>query len=137
MSIDSAFRRGISIMPIITLKYVSLKDYGFTSRISHLRDIYLKLTLEIFIVCTRLITGFMLHRDFFSQKRFSVLDKARTYRCILKNQRPIVRHDYVYDNETKLFEFKEVPFFGGSTTKGFGVYVKIKSQLCSQIIGRR
>jgi len=106
-------------MPQITHGDISLREYGLTPRISHLKDIYFRAMPEICIERPRLITRFNLENGLLDQKRISILDKARTYRYVLENRTPIVRHSKAYERGMKPFEFKENSLFAGSTTSKF------------------
>ncbi len=106
-------------MAHVTLRDISLKDYGFTPRVSHLKDIYFRAMPEICIERPRLVTRFSLDNGLFDKERISILDKARLYRYVLENRAPIVRHSRAYEREMKSFGFKEAPLFAGSTTSKF------------------
>ncbi len=106
-------------MSQITLEDVSLRDYSLTQRVSHLREIYFRAMPEVCIERPRLITRFSLANGFFSQDRITILDKARTYRYLLENRRPIVRHNHAYEKGMKPFKFDDTSLFAGSTTSKF------------------
>ena len=106
-------------MPQVTLRDISLKDYGLTPRVSRLKKIYFRAMPEICIERPWLVTRFSLDNGLFDKKRISILDKARLYRHVLKNRAPIVRHSHAYEKGMKPFEFKEAPLFAGSTTSKF------------------
>ncbi len=106
-------------MSQLTLQDLSLKDYGLTPRVSHLKDVYFRALPEICIERPRLLTRFHLETGFFNQKRISIMDKARAYRYVLENRTPIVRHSQGYEKGMIPFEFKEAPLFAGSTTSKF------------------
>jgi pyruvate formate-lyase/glycerol dehydratase family glycyl radical enzyme len=106
-------------MAHVTLKDISLKDYGLTPRVSHLKEIYFRAMPEICIERPRLVTRFSRKNGFFEKERISILDKARLYRYVLENRAPIVRHSRAYEKGMKAFTFKEAPLFAGSTTSKF------------------
>ena len=106
-------------MSQLTLHDLSLKDYGLTPRVSHLKDVYFRALPEICVERPRLLTRFHLENGFFKQKRISIMDKARVYRYVLENRAPIVRHSQGYEKGMIPFEFKEAPLFAGSTTSKF------------------
>jgi len=106
-------------MAHITLRDISLKDYGLTPRVSHLKNIYFKAMPEICIERPRLVTRFSLENGLFEKEHMSILDKARLYRFVLKKRTPIVRHSRAYEERMEPFEFKDAPLFAGSTTSKF------------------
>jgi len=113
-------------MPEIKLPDISLKDCGLTERVSHLRNIYFRAMPEMCIERPRLITRFALDNGLFNQERISILDKAKTYRYVLKNRIPIVRHSRACErnaSEKKLTTFglenRHLSLFAGSTTSKF------------------
>jgi formate C-acetyltransferase len=106
-------------MTQITLRDISLKDYGLTPRVSHLKDIYFRAMPEICIERPRLVTRFSLDNGLFDKKRITILDKARLYRYVLEKRTSTVRHSRAYEKGMKPFEFKEASLFAGSTTSKF------------------
>ncbi len=113
-------------MPEIKLPDISLEDCGLTERVSHLRKIYFRAVPEMCVERPRLITGFALDNGLFNQERISILDKAKTYRYVLKNRIPIVRHNRACEknaSEKKLTTFelenRHLSLFAGSTTSKF------------------
>ncbi len=113
-------------MPEIKLPDISLKDCGLTERVSLLRNIYFRAMPEMCIERPRLITRFALDNGLFNQERISILDKAKTYRYVLKNRSPIVRHSRACEknaSEKKLTTFelenRHLSLFAGSTTSKF------------------
>ena len=106
-------------MPQVTLDDLSLKDFKLTSRVPALRDWYFRAMPEICPERARLITRFSLDNNLLKQSDISILDKARTYRYVLENRDPIVRHSRAYEKGMKPFTFKEAPLFAGSTTSKF------------------
>jgi formate C-acetyltransferase len=106
-------------MADITLTDLSLTDFGFTPRTSHLRKIYFKALPEICIERSELITRFSLEKELFDHDRISILDKARLCRQVLENRAAIVRHTTGHEKGMKPFEFQEPSLFAGSTTSRF------------------
>ncbi len=113
-------------MPEIKLSDISLKNCSLTERVSHLRNIYFRAMPEMCIERPRLITRFALDNDLFNQERISILDKAKTYRYVLENRTPIVRHGRACEKNAsgkKLTTFelenKYLSLFVGSTTSKF------------------
>jgi pyruvate formate-lyase/glycerol dehydratase family glycyl radical enzyme len=106
-------------MADVTLRDISLKDYGLTPRVSNLKNIYFKAMPEICIERPRLVTRFSLENGLFEKERISILDKARLYRYVLERRAPMVRHGRAYEKGMKPFNFKEAPLFAGSTTSKF------------------
>jgi len=108
------------------LKDISLKDCGLTERVSHLRDIYFRAMPEMCVERPRLVTRFALENGLFNQERVSILDKAKTYRYVLENRDPIIRHSRACERrsgEKKLTTFEldnsHLSLFAGSTTSRF------------------
>ena len=106
-------------MPNMTLSDLSLKDYQLTPRVSYLKDIYFKAIPEVCIERPRLVTSFSLQNGLFKKDRISILDKARTYRYVLANRKPIIWHNKIYKKGMEPFEFKDRSLFAGSTTSRF------------------
>jgi pyruvate formate-lyase/glycerol dehydratase family glycyl radical enzyme len=112
-------------MPKVTLSDLSLRNHRLSDRVSYLRDVYFKAMPQVCTERPRLITKFSLKEDLLEQDRISVLDKARTYKYVLENRTPIVRHTSAYSEGMKPFDIKERPLFAGSTTskyKGVPLY---------------
>jgi pyruvate formate-lyase/glycerol dehydratase family glycyl radical enzyme len=100
----------------------SLADYGLTDRVSNLRKAYFRAVPEICIERPRLITEFSVREGFFARERISILDKARTYRYVLENRAPAVRHTRAYEKGAEgmtPFIFDDTSLFAGSTTSKF------------------
>ncbi len=113
-------------MPEIKLPDISLKDCDLSERVSHLRHIYFRAMPEMCIERPRLVTRFALDNGLFNQERISILDKAKTYRYVLENRIPIIRHSRACEKKTsekKLTTFelenKHLSLFAGSTTSKF------------------
>ena len=113
-------------MPKVSLEDISLKNCGLTERVSHLRDVYFRAVPQMCIERPRLITRFALDSALFNRERISILDKAKTYRYVLKNRIPIVRHNKACEKNTngkklKTFDLenKYLSLFAGSTTGKF------------------
>lgn len=97
----------------------SLNLIGLTEKISHLRKIYFRAVPEICIERPCLITRYHLDNGLFKKNRISILEKARAYKYVLENRKPIVNHYHAYDKQMKRFGFNETPLFAGSTTSKF------------------
>ncbi|MGD8504203.1 MAG: pyruvate formate lyase family protein, partial [Syntrophobacterales bacterium] len=106
-------------MAEITLKDLSLRDYELTKRVSHLRKNYFRALPQICVERPRLVTRFSLENGLFEQERISILDKAKMYRKVLENRKPIVRHARGYEKGMKPFTLEEASLFAGSTTSKF------------------
>ena len=106
-------------MAKVTLDDLSLRDYKLTDRVRNLKDIYFRAMPEICIERPRLVTKFHLEKDLLNKERISILDKAKTYRYVLENRMPIIRHTRGYEKGMKAFKFKDDSFFAGSTTSKF------------------
>ncbi|MEN6440095.1 MAG: pyruvate formate lyase family protein [Syntrophobacter sp.] len=106
-------------MPEITLKDISLKDYGLSERISHLKKIYFRAVPEICTERAHLVTRFHLENGLFEADRISILDKAKAYRYVLRHRNPVVSHAQGVDREMKQFTFTDRQLFAGSTTTKF------------------
>jgi len=103
-----------------------LKNIHLTKRVSELRKDYFRAVPEICIERPKLITQFSLLHGLLSQERISILDKARTYRYVLKNRTSIVRHSWACEKDErekklKTFELEDrhLSLFAGSTTSKF------------------
>ncbi|MFH1122747.1 MAG: pyruvate formate lyase family protein [Pseudomonadota bacterium] len=106
-------------MPVVTLKDLSLKDYGLTPRIVEFKKAYFRAMPEICIERARLITRYSRVNGLFNQQRISVLDKARLYKYVLSNRQPIVHHSRAFESAKIPFVFKDRSLFAGSTTSRF------------------
>lgn len=112
-------RQGTEAMSRLTLKDISLREFGLTPRVSQLKEIYFRALPEICIERPRLITRFSLEDGLFKRNRISILDKARVYRRVLENRTPIAWHNQAFERGMKEFKFKETQLFAGSTTRKF------------------
>ena len=95
------------------------KEVDLTPRISRLRDVYFRALPEVCIERAHLVTKYSLSNGLFRKERISILDKARTYRYVLENRVPVVRHTQSYEKGMRQFEFKDAQLFAGSTTSRF------------------
>jgi formate C-acetyltransferase len=107
-----------------TLPDIYLKNYQLTDRAAQLRKVYFRAMPEICIERPRLVTKYCLNNNLFGKKRISVLEKAKMYRYVLENRRPVVHHDHSYElpgNGKKMgrFGFEDPSLFAGSTTSKF------------------
>jgi pyruvate formate-lyase/glycerol dehydratase family glycyl radical enzyme len=106
-------------LPDPSLKRISLKLYPDLKK---LKKAYFKAAPEMCIERSDLITKYHLDNDLFSQEKISVLDKAKTYRYVLRNRRPVVRNTSARDKndkDLKKFRIKVISPFAGSTTCKF------------------
>jgi formate C-acetyltransferase len=109
----------------VTIKDLSLKDYDLTERVTRLKDVYFRALPEMCIERPGLITRFSVENGLLNKDRISILDKAKTYRYVLENRKPVVCHSKAYEKGMEPFEFKEATLFAGSTTskyKGVPLY---------------
>ncbi|MHC4580395.1 MAG: hypothetical protein ACYS14_02995, partial [Planctomycetota bacterium] len=97
-----------------------------TERVARLREDYFRAAPEICVERPKLITQFSLQHNLLSQERISVLEKARTYRHVLENREPIVRHSRACEKDKrsgklKIFKLEDrtLSLFAGSTTSKF------------------
>ncbi len=107
-----------------TLPDMYLKTYELTDRAAQLRKVYFRAMPEICIERPRLVTKYCLNNNLFGKERISVLEKAKMYRYVLENRRPVVYHDHSYESwgsgrEMERFEFEDTSLFAGSTTSKF------------------
>jgi len=103
----------------ITLSDISLKNYGLSQRVSHLKEAYFRALPEICVERPRLVTRFSVQNGLFEKNRITVLDKARLYRYVLENRKPMVRQNTAYEKGMKVFSFEDTSLFAGSTTSKF------------------
>jgi len=110
-----------SISPEVS-RDVSLKNCLLTERVERLKEAYFEAAPEICIERPRLVTQFSMEDGLFDKEKITILDKARMYRKVLENRKPVVRHAGGY----KYTPFGLIPFdlvdtspFAGSTTSRF------------------
>lgn len=111
-------------MPSISLTDIYLTDFELTPRVRDLKNIYFKAMPEICTERAELVTKFSLENGLFKKGRISILDKAKLYRHVLENRRPIVRHTLGLERgqngmKNFKFKFKDTQLFAGSTTQKF------------------
>ncbi|MHC4204994.1 MAG: pyruvate formate lyase family protein [Planctomycetota bacterium] len=119
-------------MATITLTDISLKNVELTDRVKYLREIYFRAKPEICVERPRLVTRFAVNNGLFNQERISILNKARTYRYVLKERDPVVLHSKASEKvrgvkKVTTFELENshISLFAGSTTskyKGVPMY---------------
>jgi len=107
-----------------TLPDIYLKTTNLTDRAAQLRKIYFQAMPEVCIERPELITKYCRNNNLLGKERVSVLEKAKMYRYVLENRRPVVYHDHSYQlpgkgKEMKRFEFEDTSLFAGSTTSKF------------------
>lgn len=100
------------------------------SRVMLLKDVYFKAVPEACVERSRLVTRFHEELGLFAQTSISNLDKARVYRSVLQNRKPVVWHTKAYEKGTTEnpdplpFPVDDWSPFAGSTTSKFkGVLV--------------
>jgi formate C-acetyltransferase len=104
---------------------LSKYDFPQGSPLMHLREAYFKAIPEVCIERPALVTKFHVEGGLLNQERISILDKARVYRRVLENRKPVVWHNQAYRRGTDLypdprpFFFDDWSPFAGSTTSKF------------------
>ncbi len=106
-------------MPKIMLDNLSLEGCKLTARVSGLRDAYFRAMPEICAERPCLVTEHSLKEGHFEQETISTIDKARLYRHVLENRKPVVRHTGAWDMAGEQFDFEDTSLFAGSTTSKF------------------
>lgn len=95
-----------------------------TPRVKALRDAYFGAMPEICIERPELITHYSRENNLFGRARISILEKAKMYRYLLENRKPMVYHRVAYERQEngenpKSFKIDENSLFAGSTTSKF------------------
>jgi formate C-acetyltransferase len=103
----------------VTLKDLTLADQKRSPRVEALRAAYFEAVPEICSERPRLVTRYSLDKGLFDKPVISSLDKARLYRYVLENRKPIVHHDHGVDGTMAAFPVKARSLFAGSTTSHF------------------
>ena len=111
-------------MSKVTLPNPSLKDISLElyPELEKLKKAHFKAAPEMCVERSNLITKYHLDNDLFSQEKISVLDKAKAYRYVMRNRRPVVRNTSARDKndkDLKKFRIKVISPFAGSTTSKF------------------
>ena len=106
-------------MPAITLPDPSLKEHALTTRVAVLKDAYFRAMPEICKERALLVTRGSLAQDLFGKERITSLDKARLYRRVLEQRKPIVRHRVATAAGMVPFALDDRSLFAGSTTGKF------------------
>ncbi len=78
-------------LPDPSLKHSSLKLYP---ELEKLENAYFRAVPEMCVERSDLITKYHLDNDLFSQEKISVLDKAKTYRYVLRNRSISIQKSY-------------------------------------------
>ena len=100
----------------------SLKDVGLSEKVRNLREAYFKAVPEICIERPVLVTRYSRELGLFGKDRASILDKARLYRKVLENRKPVVRHVRAHrktGSGMRAFDPEDTSPFAGSTTGRF------------------
>lgn len=109
-------------MARVTIGDISLKSCELSPELKRIRDDYFRSTPEICIERPELVTRYSLEAGLFGKEKITVLEKARMYRKILENWRPVVRHLQAFEktgNGMRPFEVRDSSPFAGSTTGKF------------------
>lgn len=109
-------------MGAITLEDLSLRDVELGRPLRLLRESYFQAAPEICTERARLITRYSLEAGLFDRDRISSLDKARLYRKVLENRRPVVWHTKAFKRTPdgmQEFTLEDSSPFAGSTTSRF------------------
>jgi formate C-acetyltransferase len=107
-----------------TLTDIYLKTTNLTNRAAQLRKVYFQAMPEVCIERPELVTKYCRNNNLLGKERVSVLEKAKMYRYVLENRRPVVSHDHSYQlagkgKEMERFRFEDTSVFAGSTTSKF------------------
>ncbi len=99
----------------------ALTAFSLASKTSlmELRANYFKVLPEICTERPRLVTNFHVENGLFKKSRISIIDKARAYRFVLEEKKPIVRHEKAYAKDEGYFPLHDRSPFAGSTTSKF------------------
>lgn len=103
----------------VTLKDLTLADQKRSPRVEALREAYFRAVPEICTERPRLVTRYSLDKGLFGKTVISPLDKARLYRHVLENRKPVVHQDRGVDRGMTAFPVKARSLFAGSTTSHF------------------
>jgi pyruvate formate-lyase/glycerol dehydratase family glycyl radical enzyme len=103
----------------VTLKDLTLADQKRSPRVEALRAAYFRAVPEICTERPRLVTRISLEKKHFDKPVISSLDKARLYRYVLENRKPIVHQDHGVDRTMTAFPVQARSLFAGSTTSHF------------------
>lgn len=106
-------------MPTITLPDVSLKQHTLTPRVAALKEAYFRALPEICTERAALVTRGSLAAKLFDKKRITPLDKAKLYRTVLEQRKPVVRHGKAVATGMSPFTLADRSLFAGSTTSKF------------------
>src|SRR5512147_531073 len=79
-------------MPTITLPDVSLQEHALTPRVAALKAAYFRAVPEICTERAAHVTRGSVAQKLFDKQRISPLDKAKLYRYVLEQRKPVVRH---------------------------------------------
>ncbi|MFH0823063.1 MAG: pyruvate formate lyase family protein, partial [Pseudomonadota bacterium] len=103
------------------ISYDSLRNidlYDFQS-LSKLREAYFSAVPEVCVERPALVTEYHKKNNLFTHNGVSVLEKAKAYRFVMKNRKPMVRHEIAYDKNMNSFPVEDSSPFAGSTTGKF------------------
>jgi pyruvate formate-lyase/glycerol dehydratase family glycyl radical enzyme len=103
----------------VTLNDLTLADQKRSPRVEALREAYFRAVPEVCTERPRLLTRYSRDKGLFDQPVTSPLDKARLYRYVLENRRPVVHQDHGIDRAMTPFPVKARSLFAGSTTSHF------------------
>ena len=97
---------------------------SLTPRVKALRDAYFSAMPEICTERPEWVTRYYLKNKLFDRARISILDKAKMYRYLLENRKPVVHHHRAYKpqkngEKPKPFDIMDDGLFAGSTTSKF------------------
>jgi formate C-acetyltransferase len=109
-------------MPTIlscTLSDLSLKEHRLTPRVAALKDAYFRAVPEVCTERARLVTQQSTAQGLFLKSRIGVLDKAKLYRFVLEQRKPVVRHTSAVAAGMVPFALRDRSLFAGSTTTRF------------------
>ena len=109
-------------MNAVTIRDLSLGEIGLPKPLEDLRKAYFQAAPEICTERPALITRRSREAGFFARDRITVLDKARLYKWVLENRRPIVWHTTAHRGTPggmEEFAIQDSSPFAGSTTSKF------------------
>jgi pyruvate formate-lyase/glycerol dehydratase family glycyl radical enzyme len=106
-------------MSKVTLEDVSLRHCQLTPRVRQLRESFFGAMPEVCVERAQMVTRCHLEQGLFDQDSISILDKARVYRRMLTDRRPVVRHTRAFGRDGRYFEVDDRSLFAGATTSKF------------------
>ncbi len=108
-------------MPEISKEVRNLGTYepGEDSFVPQMREAYVKARPEICIERPQYVTAYHQQHDLFKDGRITILEKAKCWRYLLENKKPIVRHQLIRTQNMEPLTIQDRSPFAGSTTRKF------------------